>query len=270
MDKHRSVTYFNTVRIRAAVVAAGSHFLLSVLLALLVGAFVFGIWYPSPFDELSGGRELFWLILGVDVICGPLLTLVVFDPGKARRGLVRDLATIGALQMAALFYGVWTVHEARPLYLVHEVDRFRVVGAPDYAGFDVKNDLASLDDSLKVHLWRGPITVGVRRAADPTEHSRVLFEALSGGRDLAQRPNFYIPYDAAYASQAMQRARPLVRFVERFPAARERVEQALKSSGVVVADALFLPVVHRQEWIALLDRQGRILGFVPGDGFAVP
>lgn len=172
--------------------------------------------------------------------------------------------------MAALLYGVWTVHEARPLYLVHEVDRFRVVGAPDYAGFDVTSDLAALEDSLRVRLWRGPIAVGVRRAADSIEHSTVLFEALSGGRDLAQRPNFYIPYDPAYASQAMQRARPLSRFVERFPAARARVERELGSSGVAVADALFLPVVHRQEWIVLLDRQGRILGFAPGDGFAVP
>ena len=35
-------------------------------------------------------------------------------------------------------------------------------------------------------------------------------------------------------------------------------------------DALFLPVLHKQEWVAVLDRSARILGFVPGDGFAVP
>jgi hypothetical protein len=210
------------------------------------------------------------LVVTVDVVCGPLLTLVVFDPAKKRTELIRDLGIVSIMQIAALSYGLWTVHEARPLYLVHELDRFRVIAKPDYLGMDVAPEISRLPPALQPRHWRGPIVVGVRRSIDPDEHARVLFEALNGGRDLAQRPNFYIPYDAAYASQAMQRARPLSRFVERFPAARARVERELGSSGVAVADALFLPVVHRQEWIALLDRQGRILGFAPGDGFAVP
>jgi len=258
------------VRIRHAAPAAGVHFLLSLAVSLLAALLVWGVWYPSPFDELSGGRELFLLVVAVDVVCGPLLTLVVFNRAKPRGELLRDLGLIGVLQLAALLYGLWTVHEARPMYLVHEFDRFRVIAAPDYLGVDVRSDLDALPPALQQRPWRGPITVGLRPAKDMTEHAEILFEAISGGRDFAQRPNFYIPYDPVYASQAMQRARPLSRFVERVPAARARVERELGSSGVAVADALFLPVVHRQEWIALLDRQGRILGFAPGDGFAVP
>ncbi|MFO1230519.1 MAG: hypothetical protein U1E75_09130 [Alicycliphilus sp.] len=43
----------------------------------------------------------------------------------------------------------------------------------------------------------------------------------------------------------------------------------LRQQGVAMEDALFQPVLHKQEWVAVLDKSARILGFVPGDGFAV-
>ena len=67
----------------------------------------------------------------------------------------------------------------------------------------------------------------------------------------------------------LKRARPMPRFVERFPEAAPLVADVLEDDQVRLEDALFLPVAHRQDWIVILDKQGTILGFIPGDGFGV-
>ncbi|NTV87211.1 MAG: pilus assembly protein, partial [Burkholderiaceae bacterium] len=115
------------IRARAAAV----HLCISLLVAGVAAGLVFGLWYPYPYREISGGRELFLLVVAVDVVLGPLVTFVVFNRTKPRKELVRDLALVGLMQLAGLAYGLWTVHEARPVHLVFEIDRFRAVHAVD-------------------------------------------------------------------------------------------------------------------------------------------
>ena len=115
----------------SALKAGAVHFLLSVLVAVLAAALVFMLWYPFPYRELMGGRELFMLVIGVDVVCGPLLTMVLYNPSKPRLDLVRDLGIVAIIQLAALIYGLSVVMAVRPVYLVYEVDRFNAVSAVD-------------------------------------------------------------------------------------------------------------------------------------------
>ena len=257
-------------RARGATKAAFVHFLGSICVASVAALLVLWVWYPHPYGLLSGGRHLFLLLMGVDVVCGPLLTLVLFNPTKPRRELLTDMALVVCIQLAALAYGLYTAQEARPLFLVHEVDRFRVVTAGDYGDVDVRGAIGRLAAPLRPHLLRGPVTVGIREPKDAQEHQQVLMESVSGGRDYAQRPEFYLPYDAAYAPRALARARPLQAFAQHYPATASAVADLLGKQGVPMDGALFLPVLHKQEWVAVLDKSARILGFVPGDGFAVP
>lgn len=74
-----------------------------------------GVWAlvsPYPYREISGGRELFLLLVAVDVVMGPLITLMIFNTGKPRRELQLDLIVVGVLQLAALAYGLSTVYAA--------------------------------------------------------------------------------------------------------------------------------------------------------------
>lgn len=258
------------LRIKAATKAALLHFLGSVLVATVAAVLVFLVWYPHPYGLLSGGLKLFLILVTVDVVCGPLLTLVLFNPKKPRRELVTDMSLVVVIQLAALAYGMHTVHQARPLFLVHEVDRFRVVGLPDYQGHDVTQALASLPPALRPAFTSGPVTVGVRPPDSKEERQGVLFESMYGGRDYAQRPEFYVPYDSAYQLLVLNRAKPLAAFVERFPELANDADSLLRSTGVKLDVAKFLPVLHKQEWVAVMDAQARIIGFLPGDGFSVP
>ena len=256
-------------RARAAAKAALFHFLGSLLIAALAAALVLWVWFPHPYDLLSGGRSLFLLLVGVDVVCGPLLTLVLFNPAKPRRELVTDMALVVLVQLAALAYGLHTAHGARPLFLVHEVDRFRVITAGDYGDADVTGVIAALDAPLRPRWTRGPVTVGIRKPHDAEERKTVLIESVVGGRDFSQRPDFYAPYDAAYQPKALARAKPLKAFIARYPATAGEAADVLNKHGVAADEALFLPVLHKQEWVAVLDKSARILGFLPGDGFEV-
>src|SRR5688572_1629501 len=102
--------------------AAATHFALSVLVVGTVFLLVYFLWFPGPLFRGAGGRDLFLVLAMVDVTLGPLITLLIFRPGK--RGLKFDLAVIALIQVAALAYGTHVVFEARPVWTVFLKDRF--------------------------------------------------------------------------------------------------------------------------------------------------
>lgn len=254
----------NLLRLKSAGKAMGCHFGASVLVAMAVATLVFAVWFPYPYRKLAGGTELFYLVMGVDLVCGPLLTLVLYNPAKPKRELVMDLSLVVVLQLAALVYGIWTVHVARPLYLVHEFDRFKVIALVDVDA----QELAKLPTELRPKFFSGPLTVGLR-VATPQEQNIVMLESVQGGRDYGERPSFYANYDGVKASQ---KARPVSDFVKKHPERRDEINKMVDDSGVssVAQDGnqwRYLPIIARKDWVAILDSKGKILTFIKGDGF---
>src|ERR1043165_7159180 len=80
-------------RMRAASRAAVIHLGFSALVGLTTAAIVFGLWFPYPYRDVAGGQYLFMLLVSVDVVCGPLLTMVLFSPLKSRRELTDRKST---------------------------------------------------------------------------------------------------------------------------------------------------------------------------------
>ena len=87
--------------------AAGIHLLISIFIAVLVVAAMLLIWYPSPYFQAMGGAGLLMLVVGVDVVLGPLITLIIFNTKK--KSLKFDLTCVAVVQMVALAYGVSTM-----------------------------------------------------------------------------------------------------------------------------------------------------------------
>lgn len=241
---------------------AGLHLGLSFLVAGLSAALVFGLWYPWPYRQLSGGWSLFTLIVSVDVVTGPLLTFAVFSSTKRRAELVRDLVVIGCLQLAALGYGVWTLWQARPVHMVFEVDRMRIISAADLEA----GSLAQAREGMRaLPLW-GPTLIAVRRP-DESEFLQ-SFDAAMAGRDLSMLPQYWVPYGEAERAEALRRARPFREFLARRAEAAELLAAALAESGLSAQDAKVIPLLSRREsWIAILNQIGEPVAYAPVDGF---
>ena len=232
-------------------------------MAGIISVFVFGLWYPYPYRELAGGRELFVILIAVDVICGPMLTCVLFNPMKPRAELWRDLTLVSLIQLAALTYGVFALWQVRPLFLVHEIDRFKVIAAPDVESAA----LAELPKSLVPQFLRGPVVVAIRAPKDLNERELILRETLMGGRDYAERPEFYVLYDESNALKSLKRAKPLAFFLAKQTDQRSEAIKLAEKKGAEISQWMYLPVVARQDWIIVLDKHGQIQGFLKGDGF---
>ena len=253
--------------IKSRLIAFFWHLVISVVVAALCGLVVFGVWYPFPYNEISGGRELFFLVVAVDVICGPLLTAVLFNPVKPKPELWRDLGLVVLIQLGALGYGFYTVWLARPVFLVMEIDRFKVVSAADFQGVPAQESLGQLSAALKPKWWSGPAVVAIREPVDEKERQTVMFESLQGGADYALRPNFYLPYVGDAAKKSLSRARPLAVFLEKQPSQKDAAAAMAAAKNVAISQWMYVPVVGRKDWIAILNSQGGIEGFLPGDGF---
>ena len=259
-------------RLRSALLAAAWHLSVSIVVAGLVAFLVFGFWFPDALRHLAGGADLFWLIVGVDVVCGPLLTLVIFNPAKPRAELVRDLALVAAIQLLALGYGVHTLSYARPVAVVYEVDRFRVVS---FADVDA-DEAEQIPDWAQPWRFSRPRTVGIR-AAKSSEEKLASIDLSFAGIEPSQRPSWWQDY-ALSRPQVLERARPLSELRAKHPEQSAlldaAVAQALHNNQpgeTADAQALrWLPLVSRRatDWVVLLDpATARVRGYVHLDGF---
>jgi hypothetical protein len=243
--------------------ASGTHLGISLCIAAAAALLVFTLWYPYPYRQVSGGRELFLILVSVDVVLGPLVTLTIFDKRKPVRELVLDLTVVAVLQLGALAYGLWTVAAARPVHLVFEIDRLRVVHSIDIP----EELLAKAPAGVVPEPWTGPTPLAVRPFRDAGEEGSATMAALRGVA-LAARPDLWQPYAAA-RDRVIQAAHPVEALKRKYPAQAAVIDAALQRAGRDAAHTLYLPLVSRKFfWTALLDpKTADVVGFAPVDPF---
>ncbi|MGZ5725087.1 MAG: TfpX/TfpZ family type IV pilin accessory protein [Caldimonas sp.] len=249
------------VDLRSRALAAGLHLLISAAIASLAAVLVFFVWYPGAFRLMAGGRDLFLLVTAVDIVIGPVLTFAVFNRSKGLRHLKRDLTVIGVLQLAALGYGLHTVFIARPVAMVFEVDRFRLVAANDVA----LDELPQAPPELRELSLNGPQLIGARRPEPGAERNDALFRGVDGV-DVGQRPKFWRSY-AQVQERALGRSRPVSALLAQYPQQAAAIRQGLTDMKADEPSARFLPVMARAPAVAVLDKGGAVLGYLPLDGF---
>ena len=183
--------------------AFGLHLLLSLTLISGIALAALLIWYPHGLWRISGLDRLMAVMLVIDVTAGPFLTLCIYRPGKW--GLGFDLKVIALVQAAFLAYGLHTLWQTRPVFLVGSDVRFTLVSAKDIDPEDLAR--ASRPEWRKLP-WAGPYLVGVIPPSDPAERAALLDIYLKTGRDQEQLPSQYLPY-VEVAAIVREHAQPL-------------------------------------------------------------
>src|SRR5215472_235675 len=123
-------------------------------LTLILGALYLG-WYRWPGWYLTSVLHVVGIVVLVDLVIGPTLTLIVANPRKARRVFARDVAVIVTVQLAALVYGTVTLWKGRPLYYTFSADRLEIVQASDLQSGDIAVALRE-NPSLAPHWYSLP------------------------------------------------------------------------------------------------------------------
>jgi len=224
--------------------AAGIHLSISLAIGLIVGALLFGLWYPPPYFHAAGADQLVLLLVSVDIVLGPLLTLVVFKSGKW--GLKFDLALIGTVQAIALVYGLSVVLRSRPVFLVAAVDRFALVSASDIDDADLARGTKPEFKSLS---WTGPRIVGTRLPPYGKARTRLMMSGMAG-KDVDKFPEYYVDY-ADIAADLMKRTKPLSALPLKDPGASELLEVALGKIGKTDR-IVWVPVAARKANLVML------------------
>jgi hypothetical protein len=235
--------------------AAGIHLVISIAIALGVIAAMFFLWYPAPYFQAMGGGGLLMLVTGVDVVLGPLITLIIFNTKK--KSLKFDLMCVAIVQIVALAYGVSTMFQARPIYTVFSKDRFDVVIAADMSD---KERAKVTNETFKSLPLTGPQIVAMETPKDMKEVQRMLISGVSE-RAFSQ---YYVAYDTK-AKEAAAAAKPFAQIQKTNATTAEKLKAFLTTKGFDESKVSFLPLYTRNEdMTVVLDKEsGKILAIAP-------
>lgn len=163
-----------------------SHLFISLLIALFVIGLMSFIWYPAPLAIAVGVTDIFLMLLIIDVILGPLLGLLIYKEGK--KTLKFDLSVIILIQIAALCYGVFSIEQGRPAWLVYNVNRFELVRKNEL----VDSNIQQAHPHFQKPSWFKPQYVATEFAKDIQQRNDEMFAEVLSGISLAQRPERYV------------------------------------------------------------------------------
>jgi hypothetical protein len=203
------------------------HLAATVVAALAVTAlYVFG-WYPGVLFRAAGGGKLLAVHLALLFATGPLLTAVLYRPGK--RGLRIDVWMTAILQVLALAGGVYAGYLVRPAYIAILPLRATLVRANETVPEPVPGA-----DVPATSPW-APRVVAVDDP--PTEEARsdMLMAVMAGAADIDYRPAYYRPVESRI-DLLLEHATPLPRHLEAFPALSSTYEAWLSRHGLDATD----------------------------------
>lgn len=167
--------------------AASIHFLISLAVLGTIIGLVIWRWYPPSLFAMAKAGPLLATLSAVDVVLGPLLTLIVYKAGK--RSLKFDLTVIALVQVAALAFGLWTLWQSRPVYFVAIEDRFRMVFANEV---DAAAAAKAPPEYRRMPVF-GPLQVAAPLPDEPKARLQAMLDAMAG-LDISQRPDHFQPY----------------------------------------------------------------------------
>lgn len=224
--------------------AARIHLLISAAVVAAIFSIVFLIWYPGWTFRVAGAVDPLLVMVSVDIVLGPLLTLIIYKAGKP--GLKFDLSFIATVQLIALFYGSYTLYSERPHYLVFAIDRVTLVANKNV-------DITKIGGELRAQNRIGNIVkVFARPPAGRAEFQRFLDSVLFEGQpDLERRAEFWEPW-----LSGAQDVRASVRLLSEFDPANEleqaAIEDAVRRLGNAHPQLGLLPVGGIEDDIGLL------------------
>jgi len=103
------------------------HLVLSILVFSSLVFVMVAFWFPGELFLIDGGWAGLKLVAMVDLVLGPLLTLILYKPSKSKLAITTDIVAIATIQIGALIYGFVTTYDQRTIALVYADKTFNTI-----------------------------------------------------------------------------------------------------------------------------------------------
>ena len=223
--------------------AFGLHLLGSVsVLTLILGALYFG-WYRWPGWYLTDVSRVVMVMVGVDVVIGPLLTLIIADQKKPRRDLKRDIGIIIAAQLCALLYGSVSLWNGRPLYYAFSENVLQQVQA-----YDIDSKEAELGQNqnpgLAPHWYSTPRWIWAPLPEDKEQAEKIAAQAVTGGDDVISMPKYFKPWEDALPTlrSQLKKVDDVAYFAK---SEKTNLKEKMKAAGIPTDQSNAMPLTGR-------------------------
>ena len=221
----------------------------------VIAALMLLIWYPQPWFEHDGGWTVFRLILLVDVVLGPLLTLIVYRRGKPE--LRRDLGIIVAVQLGALAFGVTTMLQHRPVFLVYAENNFFTVTWKETR--EGTRDLARLEQ-LSTPLVAGLPLMYLQMPADAARRAEIRNARERGGPAVSSHGDYYEPMSGQHWAEVLRTESDIEDMAGKDPGIKSELDrfkakhmtEHLTKQQQPLRNFVFLPVACRDTVLMLV------------------
>ena len=223
--------------------ASATHLGISAAVIAIFFSIVFFIWYPAPYFSIEGTYDIIIILIAVDLVLGPLLTLVIFKTGKP--SLKFDLSVIALIQISALIYGANTIYSERPYFIAFAVNQFSVL----QANVAKEMDLSLIDPKIDYqHL--GPSYVYAENPPDSELAMLISLEAAAGGPDIDRHPELYRDFKK-YISRSFDRSLELDTLAKQYPG-NDVIVNEFRSHYPDTKSLAFFPLFGKQRHIILV------------------
>ncbi len=184
---------------KTRLIAAGLHFLASAFVVSLILGVIYFVWYPAPFYTIHSAFDAVKVLLLVDLVLGPFLTMLIFNVLKPRSELIRDFSIIVVFQLLALGWGIHITYKMRPDFFVFQDNTF-------YSILKYEVNVEDLNDDVSLpEIWQRPKAIYIepfdQQEAAQRLQSVIKGERIAGAMYQAER---YRPLSLQMDSQYMQ------------------------------------------------------------------
>lgn len=171
--------------------ASAIHLLISFAVVGSISGLIYFLWFPHKLIRIAGMDQLLLTMLGVDIVAGPLLTLIVFKAHNLRETR-RDLTVIGLLQAGFMAYALHTAWISRPVFLVWSVDQMYLLYANEIEPRHLAQGKTPETRSLS---WTGPRLFAVSLPKAHEARAKIFEDIIREQSSLERLPKQYAAYE---------------------------------------------------------------------------
>ena len=220
----------------------------------IIGSFlwlVFFVWYPHPYDQLIGVWYALGIIVVVDLVLGPLLTLIVFNLKKPFKELRRDLMVIAAIQLSALAWGVHVTYSVRPVMNVFALKQFYLFRLKDFSTIE------GAAKNLPGIFEKPQLVYSALESKNMQEYDDVVRAILEGNADesLFLDPSKYLSLQS-HKELVKKKSRTLSEITSGDRVSKEKIDAFIKEHGSAADSYLYFWVtVERSHHVLVMNSQ---------------